>query len=479
MRRYLTIGILLVLAVMTAGAQGHRYCDRDYGRARTRGIVESSVSSLVGEKHIPVVFIAYQDVGFSTPGIVQKWDAMLNEKGYSEHEAAGSVTDYFEKQSGGRFKLHFDVMGPVTLSKEMAYYGRNINGDDVNPQEMIQEACLLTGKDFAPYDWDGDSIVDVVLAVYAGYGENRGGKTDAIWPHKWNIRGMKVGDLELRSYACVSELDGRGVMDGYGTFCHEFSHCLGLPDLYPDDNTIFSYFDEWDLMDGGNYANNGWSPPNYSAFERSICGWIDMTELTAATTITDMPAYDDEPLVYLIRNDADPEQYYVLENRQQRGFDSYVPGNGLLITYVDHYDGTLFCNSSSRHPQVTLITADNRTYRESEAFFGKGNEFKYTEDGHNRYLSLAAYPYVDDETVNDHLSPASLPAMTFDKPVSKIAMDEDGLISFDFLKEETAIRSALCTDDAPDVWYDLQGRRLQGRPTRKGLYIHHGQKVAL
>lgn len=472
--------MLVALVAMAASAQQHRHCVRDAGRALTRGLVyNSSVSKLEGEWHVPVILAAFQDVPFATDDIAAKWDAMLNKPGFSENGAAGCLSEYFEKQSGGKFKLHFDVFGPVTLSQDMVDYGENRYGDDMNPEEMVHEASLLTGADFATYDWDHNDTLDVVMVVFAGYGENRGGTSDAIWPHKSSIYGMMVGDLSLFTYACVSELDGRGVMDGYGTFCHEFSHCLGLPDLYPDDNTIFSYFDEWDLMDGGNYANNGWSPPNYSAFERSICGWIDMTELMAATTITDMPAYDDEPLVYLIRNDADPEQYYVLENRQQRGFDSYVPGNGLLITYVDHYDGTLFCNSSSRHPQVTLITADNRTYRESEAFFGKGNEFKYTEDGHNRYLSLAAYPYVDDETVNDHLSPASLPAMTFDKPVSKIAMDEDGLISFDFLKEETAIRSALCTDDAPDVWYDLQGRRLQGRPTRKGLYIHHGQKVAL
>lgn len=471
MRRYLTIGIILMLAVMTVGAQGHRYCDRDYGRARTRGIVESSVSSLVGEKHIPVLFIAYQDVGFSTPGIMQKWDAMLNEKGYSEHEAAGSVSDYFDKQSGGRFKLHFDVMGPVTLSKEMAYYGRNINGDDVNPQEMIQEACLLTGKDFAPYDWDGDSIVDVVLAVYAGYGENRGGKKDAIWPHKWNIRGMKVGDLELRSYACVSELDGRGVMDGYGTFIHEFSHCLGLPDLYPSDADVFSYFDEWDLMDGGNYANNGWSPPNYSAFERQLCDWQKPVYLTSATSVAGMPCLDEEPIAYLIRSDDNYKQYYLLENRQQRGFDRYVPGNGLLITYVDGYNGSLFPNSGRE--QVKLVYADNRTYRQSEAFFG--NNDKYTPDGHNNILSLAAYPYVADGDVNDRLTDGSVPAMAFHKPVTNILMSDDGRISFDFMKEATAI-SSVTDDKAPDTWYDLQGRRLQSRPTHKGLYIHNGKK---
>ena len=481
MKRLLTIGLFVTLAVLFASAQQRRLCDREYNRALTRGtkVTESSVSTLEGEVRVPVVFAAFQDVPFATSGIVEKWDDMLNKSGFSENGAAGSVADYFKIQSGGKFKIHFDVFGPVTLPDSMKYYGANVWGDDVNPEEMIHDACLATDADFSPYDWDGNGVIDVVMVVFAGYGENRGGSSDAIWPHKFNIfDDMEVGDLTLCSYACVSELDGRGEMDGYGTFCHEFSHCLGLPDLYPDDKTIFSYFDEWDLMDGGNYANNGWSPPHYSAFERHICGWFDYTELDAETTITDMPSWDDEPLAYIVRNDADKEQYYILENRQQRGFDAYVPGNGLLITRVNHFDGTLFPNDYTIEPQVTLVTADNRTYRESEAFFGTDDQSKYTADGHNRYLSLAAYPYVDDETVNNHLTETSVPAMAFNKPITNITMNDDGHISFDFLKGETAIRSVL-RDEITDIWYDLQGRRLDRRPSRKGVYIYQGKKVAL
>jgi len=480
MKRFLTIGLLVTLAVLSASAQQRRFCDRDLNRTLTRGtkVIDSSVSTLEGEVRVPVVFAAFQDVPFATPDIEGKWDDMLNKSGFSKNGAAGSVADYFKIQSGGKFKIHFDVFGPVTLPDSMKYYGANKWGDDVNPEEMIHDACLATDADFSPYDWDGNGVIDVVMVVFAGYGENRGGSSDAIWPHKFNIYDdMEVGDLTLYSYACVSELDGRGEMDGYGTFCHEFSHCLGLPDLYPDDKTVFSYFDEWDLMDGGNYANNGWSPPHYSAFERHICGWFDFTELKEATTITDMVSFDEEPLAYIVRNDADKEHYYILENRQQRGFDAYVPGNGLLITLVNNFDGTLSPNSYSSKPQVTLVTADNRTYRESEAFFGTGDQGKYTADGRNRYLSLAAYPYVDGETVNNHLTETSVPAMAFNKPITNITMNDDGHISFDFLKGETAIRS-VHSEEVPDAWYDLQGRRLDTKPMRKGIYIYNNKKVA-
>jgi M6 family metalloprotease-like protein len=476
---------ILAFLPISAKAQEHIFCDRgamlgETPRAMTRGTVyDSSVSSLTGEHRVPVVLAAFKDLPFTIPDVEKEWDAMLNQSGFSKNGAAGCVSDYFKKQSGGKFSLTFDVLGPVLLPDSVKYYGKNsgnVKGADLRPEEMIWKACLATEKDFSPYDWDGDGIVDVVMVVFAGHGENRGGNANNIWPHKFNIyASRKVGDIELFSYACASELAKSSVLDGYGTFIHEFSHCLGLPDLYPGDNDVYSYFDEWDLMDGGNYANNSWSPPNYSAFERQRCGWLEPVELTSATSIIGMPSMDEEPIAYLIRNDDDSNDYYLLENRQQRGWDAYVPGNGLLITHVNHYGGTLFPNNVSR-VQVGLVYADNRSYRESEAFFGTGN--KYTVDGHNNYLSLAAYPYIADDIVNDHLSDTSVPAMTFHKPISNIIMSDDGHISFDFLKEETAIRSVLSDDDS-DAWYDLQGRRLQAKPQQRGVYIHNRKKVAL
>ena len=142
---------------------------------------------------------------------------------------------------------------------------------------------------------------------------------------------------------------------------------------------------------------------------------------------------------------------------------------------MKYFDHTLSPNSVSNKPQVSLVAADSRSYRESEAFFGKDN--KYTADGHNKYLSLAGYPYVMGDSINDHLTETSVPAMVFPKPISNITMNGDGRISFEFLKDETAIRS-VCSDEAPDVWYDLQGRRLATKPTRKGIYIHNKIKVA-
>lgn len=470
---------LLVFLPLSVKSQQRIYCDRDLLQGETRSMTRgsaynSSVSSLQGDHRVPVVLAAFQDMPFTVEDVAQKWDKMLNLTGFSENGTAGCVGEYFRNQSDGQFNLTFDVLGPVTLPDSMSYYGSNVGGqqgDDIRAQEMVYQACLATEADFSPYDWDGDSLIDVVVVIFSGKGENRGGPSYSIWPHKRNIYNTKkLGGFSLFSYACVAELNRQGMMDGYGTFCHEFSHCLGLPDLYPSNSVTFSYFDEWDLMDGGNYSNNGWAIPNYSAFERYRCGWYIPVELDGSVSITDMPSMDEESCAYIIRNDEDPNQYYLLENRQQRGFDVFVPGNGLLVTYVNRYKGSLFPNSG--YPQVSLVYADNRNYRESESYF-KIRDGKYTEDGHNRYLSLAAYPYIVGDSINDHLSATSVPAMDFnDVSVSNIRMSDDGRISFDFTRETTSLNSLRrSAEDQPVAWYDLSGRQLPAPPRQSGIYI--------
>lgn len=474
MKRLLTICMVLVLVAAAASAQTRIPCDRTYRDNPERALTRADAAKKwEGKVVIPVLLMAYPDVGFSVSDedIVAYWNDILNKPGYNENGAHGSVADYFKKQSSGLFEPVFEIIGPVTVPEKRAYYGENRNGkqgEDVKNYELIRDACVAAGIDWKVYDSDDDGEIDVVLTVFAGPGENRGGPADAIWPHK-SVNNLKVGDVYVGPYTCVSELDNTGKLDGYGTFVHEFSHCLQLPDLYPVSGSAYSIFDEWDLMDGGNYAFHGFGIPNYSAFERWICGWYEFQELTDPTTITDMPVWDEEPVAYLIRNDDKPEEYYILENRRQQGFDYYIPGNGLLVTHVKRYSiGDLFPNNSS-YTKVGLVPADNRDYHQSEAYFHR-DDGKKTSPRSN-YLSLAAYPYVVGDSANNHLTDTSIPAMTFHKPVTNITMDANGRISFDFMKEETAIRGVRSVGVKSEEWYDLRGRRLPAAPSTPGIYI--------
>ncbi len=480
MKKLLLIGVAVWLGLFAANAQQRLSCQRPQHAAGTRSIMADYIPTPMGQVHIPVILAAYPDQAFSLPDadIRAYWHNLLNQPGYAEHGAQGSAADYFRQQSGGLFTPVFDVIGPVMLPQERAFYGANrssVEGNDEKASVMIYDACVAANISFEPYSWQQNNIVDAVMVIYAGPGENRGGTPECIWPHMSSLA-VQVGTMRLTNYACVSELRDRSNLDGYGTFLHEFSHCLALPDLYPVGvPSVYSLFDEWDLMDGGNYTNNGFSPPNYSAFERWLCGWYEPTELTVPATIAGMPAWNDEPVAYVVRH---PERaatdYYVMENRQQRGFDSYVPGHGLLITHVTGYRKGEINPNDDRTTCVQLVYADNRTYKQCEAYYGT----HYTADGRSNYLSGSAYPYVNGSTVTDAFTPTSMPTMAFDKPLTNICLAADGTISFDFMGGTSGIRPVTTTAAGDDGWYDLMGRRLPQAPTQKGVYIHHKKKVA-
>lgn len=496
MKKFVSICISVTLFVLTAGAQQRIPCDRSQWGTESRAMARGSrtLPAIIGEVRVPVILTAFSDHAFSLSDeeIYAYWDALLNQNGYSEHGAAGCVADYFKKQSGGKYKPIFDVMGPVKLPQKKAYYGKNLGGmrgADRRSNEMLRDACVATERDFLPYDKDEDGTIDVVVIIYAGAGENRGGGADAIWPHKGCAQGKSVGDMQLGDYACVCELRNTTDLDGYGTFIHEFSHCFQLPDLYPTSGSSISIFDEWDLMDGGNYSNNGFSPPNYSALERWICGWCEFEELTNSVSITDLPAWDEDPKAYVIRNTAHPEEYYILENRQQQGNDNFIPGNGLLVTHVIDYEiGNLTPNTSTKQ-LVSLVPADNRQYRESRDYFSY-----YISDALNRtdrslYLSQAAYPYIKGDSINDHLTNTSIPSAVLEyansmgekllsKPITNIKMDSNGHISFDFMMEEaTGILDKESVNKVERIKYiDLQGRSVTAGQ-QKGILIKQMRMV--
>ena len=460
----LTTLLLILLSVLPMQAQ-RRSCIRHDNQTATRaGQRRASVSGLVGEVRIPVILAAFQDKPFTIPDIRRQWEDMLNQSGYSGHGAQGCAADYFRKQSNGRFNITFDVIGPVTLPNDRAYYGANNNaGDDLRPGTMVTHACEAAGTDFSPYDWDGDGYADVVGVIYAGPGENKKGvEEEAIWPHMSRTYG-KVGNISIGTYFCTCELLISDTMDGFGPFVHELSHTFGLPDLYPMTDYTYSLFDTWDVMDGGCFNNGGFSPPNYSAFERSLCGWYDgFLPLREPQAVTAMPYWDDQPVAYKITSDSNPKDYYILENRQQAGWDAYVPGQGLIVTHVNGYTGTLTPNQSETSSQVTLVAADGRSYEAYEAALG---DDCYDAYGRCLYLSGAAFPFATDST-------ATVDAVTlFDSAVTDIRLT-GSLVSFSFSRGSTAVEAvSMPAATRPVAWYDMNGRRLAASPTSPGVYI--------
>jgi M6 family metalloprotease-like protein len=244
--------------------------------------------------------------------------------------------------------------------------------------------------DFTQYDNDGDGYVDFVFVIYAGYGEADGAEENTIWPHSWNLlaAGTKcqVDGKTVDLYACGNELDYfSNKHTGIGTFCHEFSHVLGLPDLYVTNKATHITMNEWDIMDYGSYNNEGNTPPTFSAYERFFMGWLqprlivdpenvelkDLQESNEALLISSNDQHN------LIGNDPDPTTFYMVENRQQEGWDKHLPGHGMMLTKIQYsyskwYQNTV--NNSSSKMGVDLIEADGKSesYGKAKDLFPAG-----------------------------------------------------------------------------------------------------------
>jgi len=336
-------------------------------------------NNITGSKKGLVILVNFSDKSMQSSHNQPTFNAMFNTEGYSANGHIGSVHDYFKDQSYNNFDLTFDVVGPVTVSNTMAYYGGNdSDGDDLRPAQMAKEACQLVDSEvnFADYDWDGDGYVDQVFVIYAGYGENYNGSDEnTIWPHEWDLSSAGVGVLtvdgvKVKTYACAAELYGTSgtTLNGMGTAVHEFSHCLGYPDSYDTDYSGGIGMDSYDVMCGGSYngpEGKGEVPVGYTAFERWCAGWLTPTELTTAATITDMPALNDEAAAYIIRNQSNENEYFLLENRQSRGWFSYyddnTAGHGLFVMHVD-YNSTIWSNNAPNddpdHQRICWVPAD-------------------------------------------------------------------------------------------------------------------------
>ena len=420
--------------------------------------------------HQLVILVSFVDQAFSSNDPKQFYDDMLNKPGYNERQGLGCMAEYFHAQSNGLLNLQFDIFGPYEVSqvaqpyetpdKKTRNYGKESFREAID--KFIEEHPNF---DFTPYDWNSDGNIEQVCFIYAGFPGNLGEKTYGyVWPNTSSISTITTPDgKKISNYTASGEVwpTSKPVSCGFGTICHEFSHSLGLPDIYPTNAWAYSICDEWDLMDGGNFTNYGWCPPNYTPLEKILMGWMTPLELTEAQNITNLEPISKGGATYIIRH-SDTE-FLLLENRQQSGWDAGVPGHGLVIWYVD-FDKSAWRgntpNNRENSPRFRIICADGLDYdawskkQEQEGFTTYQNSNRMNK----RYFSTAPYPFGEINSLAEEY-------------ITNITESTDSLVSFDFKGGASGIRS-VNTHSSPlsSQYFDLQGRYVK-EPIKGQLYI--------
>ncbi len=438
------------------GRPEHIFCEPAGNTARRApqriGSQASAALNSIGQPRIPVVLVQFADTKFTAAGTTKEevnayYQLFCNgdTEGKGVGNNHGSIRSYFAAQSDSAFLPQFDILGPVTLSQGVAHYGGNSSSrKDANFTTFCQESVTLAQSEFdgewSIFDNNGDGSVDIVFFVFAGLSESNGGGDDTIWP-KEQTTATTINGIKYACYGCTGELQPARVdedynvtetrADGIGVFIHELSHALGLPDFYHTRGGVVSGMDLWSVMDYGEYAANGYRPLNYTAYERDFMGWQTMEELTEPTIVTLLP-FAQGGKGYKITNDANPDEYFILENKQPQGWDQSIRniGHGLLITHVD-YDANAWStntlNNTAEHQRMTFIPASN-TY---------DNLIGTSESSAAWAAALAAHLY-PGTTLNYNFTDDSAPASVvytgglLGKPVRNITEDENGTITLCF-----------------------------------------------
>ena len=467
-----------------------------------------------------VILVEFQDVKFKTSDPVATFTHYLKGAGEDAPEANnayvtnvtkgmvnhGSVSQYFNDMSQGKFTPQFDIVGPVTVKKNSAYYGSNTGGTDANFKEMIAEACknVSTNVNFADYDQDNDGYIDLVYIIYAGYSESFGGNSaDCLWPKSgsatFNEPGtnnlLKLDGKQIYRYGINNELNatptvvnnqfnGMPLLNGIGLFCHEFSHTMGLPDLYPTveasrvDNQNPEY---WDLMDGGEYTYNGYIPTPYSPWEMDVMGWTAPTELGDEAKQVNLDSYATSRTAYKINGEND--EYLLIQNIQADGWWMGIAKafkTGMLVWRIDYPYTTVSLdnrlNNVISKPNVMIVPADGDVISD----YNHGDGKQWTDDQYKASLQGDPFPGTTNKT---ELLSVELNNSTLEKPFYNIK-EIDGVITFDYLKDYT-------TDiDSPVIQqnqekdtriFTLDGRYLGTDVSQltKGVYIIGKKKVII
>lgn len=467
---------------------------------------------------IPVVLVNFKDVKFKINKPKEAFDQLFNSDslanlGNGNRLNYGSVAKYFREMSDSAFTPKFKVYGPVTVDQPETHYGgtREDNNKDEDPWQLVKDALKLverqvTEDDIKSFCSDGETI-DCVYIVYAGLGQNDGGDGTTVWANCSTTDGATLGGKEVRWYTMSGELSPVKIKDstipvvnGLGVICHEFSHSLGLPDMYPTDTLAYSDNQEmeyWDLMDGGEYTHAGFRPTAYTAFEKEQMGWpvVIKTLDSDARSVNMTKSTERGGTAYKIVNPQNDKEYLMLEYIQREGWNKYLFGNGLLVYHVCLPSETLDLgtrlNNKPHYPGMAVVPADGACLLSPS--YIKDYEKDYEKDYVNSLYgdlfpgtgNLQGQNVTELSDTNKQpnfcwYNAAKTEKLSTNKAIKNIKYD-NGELTFDYVNDvASGILPVWGDKQATDGRvYSINGAYLGDDITKlpHGIYIVNGQKI--
>ena len=513
----LIISLLLSHCVMAQQTFRRRQCgtamlmEREaaaYSKGQRAISTQNNYVPHTGTITIPVVLVNFKDVKFKINEPKKAFDQLFNsdkqaDLGNGNNYNYGSVAQYFHDMSKGKFTPKFKVYGPVTVDKPETDYGGKHEKDnnDENPWQLVEDALKLvedqvTEDDIKSFCSDGKTI-DCVYIVYAGLGQNDGGDGTTVWANCSTTGGKTLGGKEVRWYTMSGELspeikDKNGTIikpegvNGLGVICHEFSHSLGLPDMYPTEESAYLNNQEmeyWDLMDGGEYTHAGFRPTAYTAFEKEQMGWpVDIKTLDSDASVTMTTSTEQHGTAYKIVNPQNDKEYLMLEYIQRKGWNKYLFGNGLLVYHVCLPSETLdlgtHLNNTRGFPGMAVVPADGACL----SSYIKANDDDYLN---SHYGDLFGQNVTELSDTNKQpnfcwYNATKTEKLNTNKAIKNVKYD-NGVLTFDYVNDvASGILPVWGDKQATDGRvYSINGAYLGDDITKlpHGIYIVNGQKI--
>ncbi|MDP8232616.1 MAG: M6 family metalloprotease domain-containing protein [Candidatus Zophobacter franzmannii] len=327
-----------------------------------------------GNVNLLVIPVAFSDMSMNYS--VTSFDNMMN----SPTNFTGSFKTFYEENSYNTYSVTSTICPIVTLQR---------THDSFGPQNQWSTFASLAiyGAEpyvnFANFDNNGNNVVEGVVIIHAGQGQESSGNTNDIWSHHSSLGvPANVDGMSIQKYAIAGESGSFGLQAGVGVTAHEFGHLLGVPDFYNTGSGADpDCTGEWDLMSSGAWNNNSWRPAHHNAWSKVFLGWMDMDylEMPGNYTISNSNITEE---VYAVET-PDYDEYFLLENRQQTGYNTYAPGHGLLIYHVDEGYILSHMNSndvnSGNHKGLQIESANGQLNSTGTAF-PDGTANSFTDD---------------------------------------------------------------------------------------------------